>query len=364
MPASYEIPILDALFVFPLVALLIFVPICVAHYRRFGQLHPLRAAVFYSFVFYLICAFFLTLLPLPEITDDFCERHAATTEPQLVPLASVALIFSVARSWTPTGMLANGELLQVVFNVLMLLPFGLYLRYLYRARFVTAVLLGFCFSLFFEVVQLTAIFGIYPCPFRLFDVDDLWLNTLGAALGWLALPLFFFLPKLEPHPISADRAEVAFTPFRRMIAFVIDWVLWGSGVLAAAAAIPALRAGAGEIALQVAGLAVVFVAVPIVLKGATAGQWLCRCHCRNAQGGSASAAQLALRAAVFFGVPYAVGVAAGWMARPDSEGYVGYMAVAALGLQLLTFCVFAVPMLFRHDHRGPHGLLSGTRIAA
>ena len=45
-------------------------------------------------------------------------------------------------------------------------------------RPLTVILLGFCVSLAVETIQLAAKVGI-------FDVDDLMLNTLGAAVGYV-----------------------------------------------------------------------------------------------------------------------------------------------------------------------------------
>lgn len=44
---------------------------------------------------------------------------------------------------------------------------------------------SFLLSLFFELTQLSGLYGIYPRPYRLFDVDDLMLNTLGGTIGFL-----------------------------------------------------------------------------------------------------------------------------------------------------------------------------------
>ena len=66
-------------------------------------------------------------------------------------------------------------------NVLAFVPFGMILPML-RGRcrhFFYIVLLGFDFSLFVETIQLISKVGS-------FDVDDLFLNTLGGALGYLA----------------------------------------------------------------------------------------------------------------------------------------------------------------------------------
>ena len=69
-------------------------------------------------------------------------------------------------------------------NVLVFVPFGMILPMLTPKcrNFFHIVLLGFDFSLFVETIQLISKVGS-------FDVDDLILNTLGAALGYLAYRL-------------------------------------------------------------------------------------------------------------------------------------------------------------------------------
>ena len=69
-------------------------------------------------------------------------------------------------------------------NVLAFVPFGMILPMLTPKcrNFFHIVLLGFDFSLFVVTIQLISKVGS-------FDVDDLILNTLGAALGYLAYRL-------------------------------------------------------------------------------------------------------------------------------------------------------------------------------
>jgi hypothetical protein len=58
------------------------------------------------------------------------------------------------------------------------------------------LLISFLTSLFFEISQLSALFGIYPCPYRLFEIDDLITNTSGAMLGFLIFKYLRFLPDI------------------------------------------------------------------------------------------------------------------------------------------------------------------------
>ena len=71
-------------------------------------------------------------------------------------------------------------LLNVIGNVLLFVPTGFLLPFLYRKfdTFPKVVLTGFCISLLIETLQL-------PFFQRQTDVDDLILNTLGTAIGCL-----------------------------------------------------------------------------------------------------------------------------------------------------------------------------------
>lgn len=56
-------------------------------------------------------------------------------------------------------LLKERAFLQVVFNVVMTMPFGMFLRYYFRARWGWCLILSFTLSLFFEVTQLTGLYG-------------------------------------------------------------------------------------------------------------------------------------------------------------------------------------------------------------
>lgn len=77
-------------------------------------------------------------------------------------------------------------------------------------------------TLSFELIQRSALFGLYPRPYRLFDVDDLMINTLGSLIGFgIAVIFSRFLPDLDATKVESSRVSLS----RRFIAFLVDMVL-------------------------------------------------------------------------------------------------------------------------------------------
>lgn len=161
------------------------VPVVAVRYRRAGRLGPLDLLTLFGATAYGFALWTYTLLPLPS-GDYTCQGH------QLEPFATVAAID--LRGASATDLLTDPAISQVVLNVAFFVPLGVLVRQLSGRGVVVATLLGLAVSLLIETTQGTGVWGLFPCPFRLLDVDDLLLNTLGAALGsLLALPLLALL---------------------------------------------------------------------------------------------------------------------------------------------------------------------------
>src|SRR5699024_6979044 len=74
--------------------------------------------------------------------------------------------------------------------------------------------------------QITGVYGIYPRPYRLFDVDDLMLNTLGGVVGYYITPAIVFLFPTRQEIEEKVSLEASRVPFlRRVFAYVIDYNL-------------------------------------------------------------------------------------------------------------------------------------------
>ena len=221
----YLIPLQSALLLFPFLAAMITLPYIIMQYRKYGSILPIRVLIVYSFIFYLLCAYFLVVLPLPPI-----EEVASYTKPimQLIPFASLkeftmnsSLIWNDPATYLTA--LNEPSLYLIVFNILLTVPFGVYLRYYFQCSWKKTLLLTFLLTLSFECLQLGALFGYYPRPYRLFDVDDLITNTLGGMLGYAITPVFahFLVSRSRMDEKAYDRGR-SVSPLRRVLAFFFD----------------------------------------------------------------------------------------------------------------------------------------------
>ena len=197
MSVYFETIELSVLF-FPLIGLLMFIPTLIIHRKEYDELHEYRLFVLYLFAFSIVTAMLLTVLPLPKNITAFCLAKTGTFNAQMILFASFYDISEYAKTralgWSIGDISQNRALWQIIFNLLLLVPAGFFIRALYRTTLIQTVLIGLALSLSFELTQLTGIWGLADCSYRLFDIDDLLTNTLGAGLGWVLFGYFHWLP--------------------------------------------------------------------------------------------------------------------------------------------------------------------------
>ncbi|GAA1924984.1 ElyC/SanA/YdcF family protein [Nocardioides hwasunensis] len=190
-----------------------FVPYVAWTYRRRGTLGFGHALIAVAAIVSALALWTFTILPLPDPSTISCSPGV---RPQLVPLASLRDL-ELGRNGV-----RDPALLQLVLNVALFVPFGMLVRHLapgVRAR--TVVALGFATSLLIELTQLTGVWGVYPCAYRLFDVDDLLTNTVGAVVGVALAPLLAKVPGQEVVPTDQPRRV---TRARRLLGMAVDVV--------------------------------------------------------------------------------------------------------------------------------------------
>jgi len=358
-------PISQGLGIFMVVAAALLLPYVIWQYRRFGRVGPRRALVNSTFVLYLTCAWAVVLLPLP---DPASLRHPAPVN--LVPfqwwfdmLAAVEAGDGGWRAW-----LLNPPLLVRVFNVALTVPFGVYLRRWYRRGLWSTTLAGLVLSLAFELTQATALWGLYPMPYRQFDVDDLIANTAGAALGWALAPLVVLLPnrhRADDLPVTGPAS-----PARRLTALVVDAACWALAYLAVLFTVVTLGAQLAYDPFVATALVWaltfwgVFVLVPSLASGATPGRALVEIAVRDAAtGGVVGWWRYLVREAVLLW-PLAV---VPWLAEWTHDAFpdrVGWTLAAAFAPPAGWLFLLGVVALARRDRRSLPDLVARTQVMA
>ncbi len=214
---------------FPLIALLITIPFIISNYHKYGSIHKLRVLIIYSFVLYLLTIYFLVILPLPSIEE---VRALTTPTMNLIPFSFVSDFIKespliITEPSTYLLAIKHSSFYVVIFNIFMTIPFGMYLKYYYKCSFKKTLLLSFLLSLFFELTQLSGLYFIYPRAYRLFDIDDLILNTLGGVLGFYLMSLIDrFLPSRDKIDKESKEQGLIVSPLRKLTITFLDLFLY------------------------------------------------------------------------------------------------------------------------------------------
>lgn len=210
-----------AFLIFPFLAFLITLPYLLLQYHKYGSVPLIRSSIVYTFILYLLTAYFLVILPLPSKEEVLMMP---TKVPQLIPFTFIGDFIEVFKETSGVlSFLKSPIVYTTLFNIAITIPFGIYLRYYFKKKWYTTIIYTFLLSLYFEITQLTGLYGLYPKAYRLFDVDDLIINTLGGLIGYLITPIVtIFLPDRDKiDKLSYKRGKVV-SIYRRFLAFLID----------------------------------------------------------------------------------------------------------------------------------------------
>lgn len=357
MLEAYLFPISYAFMTFPIAALLCAIPFLIVQYRKYGYFNKFRGFLLYLFLLYMMNAVYLVLLPLPA------SRHNAPMDVasvmQWMPLNFIHDILKETKVvWqvpsTYMLLLKERAFLQVVFNVLLVVPFGMFLRYYARTSWKKCLAASFGLSLFFEITQVTGIYGFYDYPYRLFDVDDLLMNTLGGMIGFvLADWMKNHLPRMDRLDEKVDLSKKRVSYTRRAIAFGIDVCV----VLPIIGVLTLLNVKGAYFIVVI----LYYIVIPYMKQGQTLGAWIVRVQIRGA-GDELKLKELIIRN----GLLYVVwgGLHALFLIVNVSGSNV-LLAMYALGLFLLDGVVFIhiCLCLLQRDRKLLHEAKSGTRLA-
>ena len=138
----------QAAVIYPIFAVLFTVPYLLYCYRKYGSVLSLRIVIVYSFALYLLCVYCLVILPLPSAEK---ARTLSGRKQQWIPfwfvrnmLGEAKPVWNQPKSWL--RMLNTNAFLTTALNVLMTLPFGIYLRYYFRCSLKKTLIASFLLS--------------------------------------------------------------------------------------------------------------------------------------------------------------------------------------------------------------------------
>ena len=217
-----------AFVIFPFIAFLITLPYVLKEYHKYGSVYWYRAIIVYSFILYLLTSYFLVILPLPS-KDEVLALTTPTT--QLIPFKFITDFinssgFILNDFGTYLNAIKSSLFFVPVYNIVLTIPFGAYLHYYFKFSFKKTIIFTFLLSLFFELTQLSGLYFIYPRGYRLFDVDDLILNTCGGLVGYFVGSLLLkFLPDRESIDDTSKALGRKVSIIRRSIAYMLDWFI-------------------------------------------------------------------------------------------------------------------------------------------
>ncbi len=259
-----------AVIVGAVLAVALFVPFLAASYRVRGRVTLARTLLWVALLMAFLALWAYTILPAPLPTDAY-----RCTTPNLDIFMDLRDIIRLQQGGG--SILANAALQVTLLNVLFFMPIGFLTRVMFGWGVVRATLAGFVLSLAVETTQLTGLWGLYPCSYRLFSVGDLLHNTVGAILGSL-LALLIVRRGARAAAPATDAAPARFTIGRRLLAAFSDVLLYFVVGLIVGTAVNALAlAGGREQVDGIEALAGVIVAslvylVPLLATGATLGE--------------------------------------------------------------------------------------------
>lgn len=377
--ATYIRPIVQAVMLFIPVAALFTLPFMIFQYRRYGTIPVLRVLVVYSFILYIMCAYLLTVLPLPS------REKVAAMQPkpiQWIPFSTYADAFRLAgfrlsdpHTWLSgscwMALLRSSNLFEIAANILMQIPLGIFMRYYFRRSRKQVLLIGIGISLFYELTQLSGLYGIYSQAYRLCSVDDLIDNTLGAMIGYWITPLLCIcLPSREELDRISIERERRLTLTRRLTSAVIDWLPFPIvfSLLLASPIVSEKYFITFSLLCYLGWVALNFIVVQRLCHGHSMGKAILRIAVRDAETGKTpTVRQLLVRyfwvyivaPAVLMGVLFLLVVFLS-VVYAGADAYWTILMIAMVFL-LVFLCIVLICILYRHREM-PHSYRSHTRI--
>lgn len=211
------------------VAAVLFLPLVLWQYRRFGRFDLLRMLWTAAGFVYAAGLVAFTIFPLPDFSGDFCATSA--THPLWDPLRFPREALEVLRDKGAVALAGDFLVWEFAMNMVLFIPFGLMVRRVLEWPRGLVLVAGLGLSILIELTQMTGNWYLAPCPYRFADTTDLVTNTTGTAIGILLEALTPRLLSSKTHLLAQrDRARPV-TAMRRLLGMALDgWYLIGAAL--------------------------------------------------------------------------------------------------------------------------------------
>lgn len=362
--------IYKGLLVFPFIAALFTLPYAVYQYNRHGSVSKYRTLIIYSFILYMLIAYFMVILPLPDRAST--EGNTWQAHLNLIPFRQIWLYwhnkqFGIAAL---KEYLVSMSLWQLLFNILLTVPFGIYMRYYFKLSLKRTILYSFLLSLFYETSQITALFGIYPGPYRLADVEDLICNTMGGAGGYYMASVFAgVLPSRDEIDERCRASGLRVSGMRRFWAGLFDYVCIAAAYIFMLGVIQVLDPGFtgfyiyGEV-YNWTFFCITSLVQVLVTKGSTLGHAACRMILVSEDGGIASAGQLVKRYLYLWLFTELPLIIAGHLMNVRFAFMIDLIILGLTAVSRIYFFMYFINVVLRRGRLMPHDKLSRTLYMA
>lgn len=366
--------IITGLVIFPIVAFVFTLPYAVFQYNRHGSVSKYRTLIIYSFILYMLIAFFMVSLPLPDrasTVGNTWQDHL-----NLIPFKQIWLYwhdktFGLAAL---KAYIVSMSLWQLLFNILLTVPYGVFMHYYFKLSLKRTILYSFLLSLFFETSQITGLFGIYPGPYRLADVEDLICNTLGGVVGYYVASVFAeVLPSRDEIDEKCRISGTKVSGLRRFWAVLFDYICIDIGYTYLLGVIQVLNPRFSDFSVYGEKYSWSFYCLisliqVLLTRGSTFGHAICRVRLVSEDGKIASTKQILKRYIYLWLFTEFPQIIASWLMNGQFTMFKNeYVSMALTGISGLYFIWYFINAVFRKGKLMPHDKLSrthyiGTRI--
>ena len=152
--SSYIEVIKIALLTFPFLAFFISFPFILINYHKYGSISSMKVIIIYTFILYLLCAYFLIILPLPKYEVVAMLKSPRT---QLIPFNFIKDFirespFRFTNVHTYVKAIKHSTFYVPLYNIFLTVPFGMYLRYYFKKNKLDIIIYSFFLSLLVQYI--------------------------------------------------------------------------------------------------------------------------------------------------------------------------------------------------------------------